>query len=79
MDEFQREHFAPICQYMVGAVEVPIKEVINTHPEQAKAAINKELDAMHELRHRLVPVDESTLTEHQKRHALERRMAMTWK
>ena len=60
-------------------MEVPIKQVISTHPDQAKAAIDKELHAMHELRHRLVPVDESTLTEHQKKHALELRMAMTWK
>ena len=77
VDEFLEEHFAP----MVGAVEVPIKQVINTHPDQAKAAIDidKELHAMHEQRHRLVPAVESTLTKHQKKHALKLCMAMTWK
>lgn len=75
INEFLGEHFI----HIVGAVEVPIKEVMQTHPEKAKAAMEKELDAMHNTRHRLVPVDENTLTEYQKKKALQLRMAMTWK
>ena len=41
VDEFLGDHFAP----MVEAVEVPIKEVTSTRPEQAKSAIDKELHA----------------------------------
>ena len=75
INEFLGEHFMP----MVGAVEVPIKQVIASHPAQAKAAIDKELHAMHETRHRLVSIDETTLTEYEKKRALELRMAMPWK
>ena len=52
INEFLGEHFI----HIVGAVEVPIKEVMQTHPEKAKAAMEKELDAMHNTRHRQVPV-----------------------
>ena len=75
ISEFLGAHFMP----MVGAVEVPIKQDIASHPTQAKAAIDKDLHTMHETRHRLVRVDETTLTEHEKKRALELRMAMTWK
>jgi len=78
-DELLQEFLGEHCIAIVGATEVPIKEVITTHPEKAKAAIEKELHAMHELRHRLVPVDEADLTDSQKKHALQLRMAMTWK
>ena len=52
---------------MVGAVEVPIEQAIASHPTQAKTAIDKELHAMHDTRHRMVSVDETTLAKHEKK------------
>jgi hypothetical protein len=63
----------------VGAVEIPIKQALSDDFEEAKAALDKELTAMHEKRKRLTPVDENKLTETQKRTALELRFAITRK
>ena len=46
----------------VGAVEIPVGQALEEDREEAIAAIDKELKAMHVIRKRLTPIDEAKLT-----------------
>ena len=63
----------------VGAVELPLKHLIETALEETKEAIVKEDKTMHSIQKSLDKMDESKLTEEMKKTALELRYTMSRK
>ena len=73
------EHMGKDMILPVGVVEIPVQQALSDDREEAIAAIDKELKAMHVIRKRLIPVDEAKLTPMQKKAALECRFSITRK
>lgn len=73
------EHMGKDMILPVGVVEIPVQQALSDDREEAIAAIDKELKAMHVIRKRLIPVDEAKLTSMQKKAALECRFSITRK
>ena len=73
------EHIGKDMILPVGAVEIPVQQALADDREEAIAAIDKELKAMHVIRKRLIPVEEAKLTPMQKKAALECRFSITRK